>query len=985
MGSVTHIIRRRRHRRQQLAELRAQRRFWALFFGLLLTLVIVIPLSFLLGGVLISYAQAMTTLPTPQETVYRDPIIGATQIYDATGQTLLFAVQDPLGEERRWIKLDDLPEYVAEATVLWEDPDFYQTVGFNLITTFEQLWSNQVDGLAPGNTSLTGRLVRNVITQQEATTVEGRALEIGLIAEINRVYSPAEIIEWHLNTNYYGNEAYGIEAAAQVYLGKPAAELTLDEAALLVTIPTAPALNPLDNETAARGRQNDILRHMLADDLITEAQFEQAVNVNTAILADGGQAPLIAPNFALYARRQAERILDTLGWDGAQLVARGGLRITTTLDMDLYYQSECALQAHVGRLTNSAPGDIQTQEGATCFSADYLPISLGDAGTAPPDTGVIVIIDTETGVLRSMLGAGTQVTYQPGATLHPFIYLDGFLNPDPNYTAATMLLDIPRPFPGAADGLIYVPNNADGQFRGPLSLRDAMSASLLPPVTQVAHVLNLNNVLRSTVTQMGIRTLRDGNHDLSLLERGGQVSVLDMAQAYSIFAANGNANGLPFDGKHQAVAVQRIATPDGTILWEYDTDQINLSRVNILQGEVAYLVNDILSDERARRTAYGPNTPLNIDRTAAVVNGITANRIDNWTLGYTPELLVGVWMGRAGREPVSLEGFALGGAASLWRAMMDYLIVRDQLPPSTWERPTTIVETQVCRISGLGPNGACETRPEIFLGQEQFPQPDTYWQAVEVNSQTGQLATASTADALRVEQRYFIPPPEAIEWWRANNRPLPPTEFDTISRSNIFSAAVILQPSNRAYVGGEIDVRGSILDPEDMSFFQLAYGAGLNPNEWIDITGQQTEFTPGTSLGTWDVSGLDGTHVLRLSVVREDGTVETGTNIVIVDNIAPSIVLFAGEAATETGTAQVFRWPDDDIISVVADVSDNTGVDRVEFYHNGEFVAIDEEAPFGFEHEISRAGIETFTAFVFDAVGNASSTEINVEVLRSGG
>jgi membrane peptidoglycan carboxypeptidase len=986
MASVAHIIRRRRRRRSERKHLRAQKQRWTGLSAVLVIALILGPLSVIFGSVAVVYARAMSALPDPQATIYLDPVLGPTELYDSAGGTLLFAVQDPLGDGRAWLTLDEIPEFVAQATILWEDPNFPATAGFNPFTALSRLWHNWLEGPVDIPHSLTLRLVRNVIAPAgDFVTADNRALEIALVTEINRLYAPDTVLEWHLNTNYYGNEAYGIEAAAQVYLGKSARDLTLDEAALLATIPTEPRLNPVDNETAARGRQADILRQMLAAGTITRSQFEGAINAQTALRPGAGQTPLVAPEFALYARRQAESILTAAGHDGERLITRGGLRITTTLDIDLYFQAECILRAHVARLAGDSDPQITAQGGRPCSGMAYLqPISAAQGGS-PPDSGIIVILDAASGEIRAMTGPGTRTTYQPGPTLYPFIYLDGFIpRSSQNYTAATMLLDIPRSFPGVADGLLYIPNNPDGEFRGPVSLREAMGAGLLPPVTHVANALNLNNVLRRTAHPLGINSLRDGTYDLSLLERGGTVSVLDVTYSYAVFAAMGQANGLrvpplaPGLRTHDPVAVKRIEDADGNILWEYDETQIVLNRAPLLQSELAYLVNDILADRATRWSTLGQSNVLELPRRAAVVNGLTGDRVSNWTVGYTPQIVTGVHLARGGGGEMSLDAFGMNGAATVWRAVMEYAHARDNLPDANWPRPQNIAQMQVCEISGMTPNGACPTRDEIFLDRRQFPPQDTYWQRVEVNSETGQLATVNTPAALRRTSNYFVPPQDALDWWRANNRPLPPTQHDTVSRPDILSSAVILQPGNYEIVGGVVDVRGS-MDTNNMAFYQISYGQGPNPDRWTDITGQVETFMPGTSLAMWNTAGLDGTYVLRLTAVLQDGTLETGTAQVIVDNIPPTIVLTAGEPG------QVFRWPEDGVIPVVAEVSDNIRIDRVEFYHNGQFIGIANSYPFGYDHTINRTGVEVFTAVVFDAVGNSSSAEIQVEVTRAGG
>jgi hypothetical protein len=284
----------------------------------------------------------------------------------------------------------------------------------------------------------------------------------------------------------------------------------------------------------------------------------------------------------------------------------------------------------------------------------------------------------------------------------------------------------------------------------------------------------------------------------------------------------------------------------------------------------------------------------------------------------------------------------------------------------------------VCEKSGLLPNDVCPVRNEIFIAVRPPTQTDTYWRSVEINNQTFQLATASTPAGLRSSTLYFIPPPEAMDWWVANNQPLPPEDYDNISRPNLLSTVQILQPAQFAYVGGQVDIRGS-LDPVDMQYFQLSYGQGPNPTEWFQIGERQTEFRPGSTLGTWDTTGLsDGLYILRLSLQHNDNTAENGTIQVTVDNTPPTVTLTAGEPG------RIYTLPNDQVISLVADVQDTYTVSRVEFYQDGQFLGSDTEYPFGFNWNINQTGTTTFSAVAFDRVGNQASSEITVEITRGG-
>jgi penicillin-binding protein 1A len=984
MGSSTQIIQRRRRRAERRQAQQDRVRLWMSILVALAFALIVLPSAALAGGAVYMYTQSVAGMPAPLDTIYLDPIVGPTQLYDRSGQTLLFSVQDPLGDERAWVSLDSLPPYVVNATLLMEDPDFLTRTRPGLPSALVKLWQNTLNGPLPVDPTLTGRLVRNAVAPPgEIASAADREHEIALVAEINRRYSPDEVLEWHLNTNFYGNEAYGIEAAAQVYLGKSAVDLTLDEAALLAAIPLAAQYNPIDNEVAARGRQDDVLRALLQSEQITSTDYDLAVTTLTPVQVAGGQLPEVAPNFALYARRQAKDILDSLDHDGARLVSRGGLRITTTLDLDLYYQSECVLRTHLNRLAgDNSP--VMALDGETCGSAVYLPPLNAVTLQSPPDTGSLVMIDVQTGELKSMVGPVTERIYQPGLTLQPFVYFEGFRTGE---TPADMVLDIPRPLPGAAEGLIYTPTNADGQFRGPVNLRDAMSAWLLPPVVQVANEKRLDNIL-GRAHLLGINSLdENARYDLSLLERGGQVSVMDVAYAYASLSSMGQMRGIQVEpiGRNyrgrDPVAVLRIEAPDGTVLWEYGGDQYEVdcavapNCTFIYDDEIGYLVNHVLADQATRARVLGQNrvNVLDTGRPTAVVNGLTGDQRDAWTVGYTPLIVTGVHLGRSDEAAMTLDTLNADGSAPVWRALMDYIYLRDALPTDDWTRPENIAELSVCERSGLLPNGICPTRREVFINIFQPNRLDTLWQAFDVNSQTNQLATVNTPSGLRSEQVYFVPPADAMDWWEANNQPLPPTEYDTVSRPELLGGATLLQPAPFAYVGGVVEVRGS-LDPTNMQYYQLAYGQGLNPAQWSQIGPQQTTYERGALLGTWDTSNLDGLYSLRLTVVLNDNTLETDVRQVTVDNLPPAVTL--------TTSQPVYRWPEDQVISLNAEVTDNLAIERVEFYYDGEFIGTDEEWPYGFEWNITRTGTERFGVVAFDAVGSQANSELTVEVVR---
>lgn len=980
MTTAAQIIQRRRKRQARRSQRAARGAFWGVIFGGALLLLVVIPAGIAFGSVAAVYADAARSLPEPG-TIFASADT-ATTFYDASGDTLVYTLNDS-ASRYDWVDINTLPPQVVNALLASEDPDFRTEPRDDAGDTLLKLWENLLIGTLPPDISITGRLVRNVavpLADVRESPGTARAREIALVAEINRRYTPDDILEWHLNTNYYGSEAYGIEAAAQIYLGKRSVDLTLDEAALLAAIPTAPQYNPFSNEAAARGRQGDVLRAMRNEGMITQAEYETAAAVVTPITR-GTYAPPLAPEYTVYARRQAETILTGLGYDGTRMVALGGLRITTALDLDLYFQALCTLQTQLAR----AGADVEPPDG--CTGAAYLPNNTPTAGSTPPDTGALVVLDAETGTLKALVGAADVEAFQPGVTLQPFVYLGGFLDPSGAYTPATMVFDIPNQYPGAQEGLIYTVRGMDGRFRGPLNLRDAMGAYLLPPAAAIANEQGMNTILR-TAHQLGLNSLDENRYDLMLLERGGAASVLDIAYAYSVFATLGDMRGVPVEpvargyrGRDPA-AVLRIEDADGNVLWAYD--QAEAARCGtldvctpLLEDKLAYLVNDILADQETRWSVIGQGTALDLPRPGAVVSGTTLDGVDAWTVGYTPDYVVGVALSREDGEPTTLDPYGLAGSAPIWRAVTEYVHARANLPPSDWERPTDIVPQPVCEISGLLPNGVCPVRTEMFLDGTQPRTVDDHWQTVEITD-TGQRASVTTPPERRQSVNYFIPPAGAArEWWVANNQPLPPEDYDDLSRPQIFETVRIARPSLFDYVGGEVEIYAD-MDTEGMQYYQVEYGQGLNPAQWFAIGGQQTNFNADQPVAVWNTNALDGIYSVRIITVLDDNSRDSDAIQVTVDNQSPSVTLDSVEPG------KLYRWPQDDAVELEANVNDNLTIDRVEFYLGDALLGADVEFPFTLSWSIEGLGSYTFTAVAFDAVGNQAQDSLPVEILRSG-
>ena len=766
-----------------------------------------------------------------------------------------------------------------------------------------------------------------------------------------------------------------LDAAAQVYFGKAAEGLSLAEAAVLAMTAAQPDINPLDDARRSRERGADLLFAMREAGLIDKRAFDAASAAEIDRRAPEDNSAEIAPDFARYAKRQAAAILDRLGLDGARLLAQGGLRVITTLDMDLQLSAACLLQAHLNGLRGEATaglraGGIPCPEG----SQSTLP---GEALASPPDSGALALIEVSSGEILSLVGEAATPNYQPAVLLRPFVYMDAFLRRE--FTPASMLYDIPRAYPGRAADLIYAPANSDGRYRGPLLLRDAMAAGLLPPVAQVASVSGMPGALR-LAQALGFTSLDAGRADLELLERGGAVSALDAAHAYSVLAASGVMRGIesvaPVAGQRplDPVAVLRIDDAAGRALWSFEGLPAGLRQSAVIEPSLAYLVNDILADADARRaTLQQPDLELQLGRLAAVLDGLSQDKRDSWTVGYTPDLVLAVRSGRNDEAGTSLDDYGRQGTAPVWNALMRAAHERLELPPRGWTAPADIEEYLVCELSGRLPltTKHCPTRRELAPAGSEL-RPDNRWQTVEINRATGQLSTVHTPAALREEVAYFVPPDEIRDWWVENGKPLPPSSYSDDQDKAAGKDALLTSPSDYAYAGASVDVAGAI-NRVGAESWQLEYGADVNPDRWLPIAEGRSVDAGGAVTATWDTILLSGIHTLRLTVDFADGSRLTDSKLLTFDNTPPAVRLGAGGVAESTAIAL------GESVSLLAEVSDNLAIERVEFYRDDELLLVDRDWPYGLELEADRAGESRFRALVFDQVGNRAESRLALD------
>lgn len=634
-----------------------------------------------------------------QVVAYQGTGVGGTpRFYDRNGE-LLFELKTT--EKRRWLALSEIPQEVIDATIAVEDDTFWNNPGFDPAAIGAAVISNvRNDGRPVGASTITQQLVRHIAFSYEervGVSYERKLREIFLAFIMTQQRSKQEILQMYLNEIYYGNLAYGIEAAAQTYFGKSAANLTLAEAAFLAGLPQSPLdWDPYTNFDGAKARQEIILDLMHDDGYIDygRAEIAKGVTINVVprinVTDEVTETVLQAPHFVLYVQDELERRY------GPNALVRGGWQITTSLDMNMQHMAEAAARAQVAarqaahNVSNAsvvvlkpATGEILTMVG----SLDYF-----DAA-----------IDGQVNVALS--------PRQPGSSIKPITYAAAL---EKGWTTADVLWDVPIKL-DLGDGEIMTPVNYDGRYHGPLLFRDALANSYNIPPIQLLRDIGVTNFV-STARKMGIESLKEppGFYGLALTLGGGEVPLLEMSHAFATLANRGK--------KPHLTSVLKITDSRGNVI--YDAQQQRLPAVNAIDERIAFIITDILDDDEARVPAMGRNSALELPFPAAAKTGTTNDFRDNWTIGYTPGVVVGVWMGNSRGEPM-IDSSGLRGAAPVWQrimetihadeGMMQSLMVDGRLPLTDFIQPQGIEARMVCLPQGTGGSDCTAGRTDFFL------------------------------------------------------------------------------------------------------------------------------------------------------------------------------------------------------------------------------------------------------------------------------
>jgi len=569
-------------------------------------------------------------------------VLQSTKIYDRTGEVLLYDLHQDV--RRTIVPFEDISYHIKNATVAIEDDQFYKHWGVDIRAIIRAAVTNFTQGDllgGQGGSTITQQVVKNSILENEKR-LQRKVKEAILALKLERILTKDEILSHYLNESPYGGTIYGIEEASQAFFGKSASDITLPEAAYLAALPQAPTrLSPYgNNRDLLDNRAQLVLERMRINGFITEEEHEVARN-EVVTFEPQAVTGIRAPHFVMYVR---EQLVNTYG---EEALAERGLRVITTLDWELQEEAERIVK-----------------EKAEFNTTTYNAQNAGLVALNPQEGDILVMVGSRD-YFDEEIDGNFNVTLaprQPGSSIKPMVYASAFsegYNPETVvYDVATQFSSVCEPWDLTNEEPCYAPNNYNAKFVGPISMRNALAQSLNIPAVKTLYLTGLKDAIKLT-SDMGITTLNDPDRlGLTLVLGGGEVKLLEHTSAYGVFANE----GMKVDSR----SILRIEDSSGNIL-----EESTIRARRVLDRDVALQVSDVLSDNVARTPLWGSNSLIHFpDRDVAAKSGSTNNLRDAWVMGYTPNLVVGTWVGN---NDNSIMGGGLSGLITtpMWRAFMD--------------------------------------------------------------------------------------------------------------------------------------------------------------------------------------------------------------------------------------------------------------------------------------------------------------------------
>lgn len=645
-------------------------------------------------------------------------IANSTKIYDRTGEIVLFDIHNEI--RRTVIPLTEMGQNIQDASIAIEDKEFYNHNGIRVTSIIRAVFANLKSGeFSQGGSTITQQIVKNTLLTTDKR-ISRKIKEWVIAVKMEKSLSKEQILEIYLNEAPYGGTIYGIQEASQSFFAKNPKDLTHAESAYLAALPQAPSyFSPYGkNKDKLDERKNLVLKQMKDLGYITEEEFQTAMNEVVEFQPES-RSSIKAPHFVFYVKEYLEQKY------GTEAVEQGGLRIITTLDYSLQMEAERIVREHA----------LENEELYNASNAALVAIN--------PLTGEIITMVGSRDYFDEKIDGKYNIATakrQPGSAFKPFIYATAFKE---GYTPETVLFDVPTEFqttcnpegialPGKSQSDCYKPENYDGLYKGPIQLRNALGESRNVPAVKLLYLVGIRDAIQ-TAKNMGVTTLTNPDqYGLTLVLGGGEVKLLDMVSSFGVFATEGI--------RHEPIAILEVQDEEGNVLEKYEESEGSL----VFDPEAIKKLNSVLSDNNARVPLLGANNFMYFGgRDVAGKTGTTNNNRDAWMMGYTPNLVVGVWSGNNDNTPMK-KGSAISGR--LWRDFMDVALQTTQEASFSEPAPDNLA-------------GAPLVLRGIWQGNE----------SVEVDTITGDLATEFTP--LETRKEYVITNVHSILYWLQKNNP----------------------------------------------------------------------------------------------------------------------------------------------------------------------------------------------------------------------
>ncbi len=720
-------------------------------------------------GIAFFVIHIIRTLPSPTLIENRH-VAESTKIFDRTGKTLLYEIH---GEEKRTIiPLADIPKSVAQATIAAEDENFYSHHAFDWKSILRAFLVNALHGrVVQGGSTITQQLAKKAFLSDERTFAR-KIREFILAIQLEKRYTKDQVLELYLNQVPYGSNAYGIEAASQEFFGKPAKELTVAESALLAALPRAPTYySPWgSNQKVLLARRDYILEKMEKRGVISRAEKESAFKEKPSFARPS--SGIRAPHFVIEVQNYLNAAY------GEDFVKTHGLKVTTTLNWKIQEFAE-------GAVRKGAADNERLYHGTNAALV-----------AEDPKTGQILALvgsrDYFDTAADGNFNVATQGLRQPGSALKPFVYVAAFQK---GYTPDTIVFDVPTEFDTTGDPLkSYHPEDYDGSFRGPVTMRRALAQSLNVPSVQVLYLVGLNDALHA-LHDFGLSTLTESSrYGLSLILGGGEIKLIDLVGAYAALSQEGL--------RHDQSLVLKVETKDRVL------EEFRDHSREVIDPQYVRLVNDILSDQEARAPIFG--TTLTIpgfpEYQIAVKTGTSNDYRDAWAVGFTPSIVVGVWGGNNDNTPMTKTGGNLA-AAPIWRRVMGEIL--KDYPPDTFTKPDEIVADK--------PMFRGEYVVNYRSGNQLYPQIHSILFYVDRDNPRGPEPTSPSHDPQfeNWEQATIKWAETHLPNFAAMNQPLPPGSIASLTDSSASSLAPsltirLIKPENGSFAGSDVSIEALV-------------------------------------------------------------------------------------------------------------------------------------------------------------------------------